>query len=89
MSHTIIHKCDWCGKEHHCLSREIVCKSNSTVDFRLDDLCPDCYAKLVRALRNQRDIVTGNVITSGQWIGSVFAAAALGAFIAAIISAAW
>lgn len=87
MSHTIIYKCDWCSKKHNSFSREIVCKSNSDTDFRLGDLCPDCYTKQMRALRNHRDIVAGNVITSNMWIGSVLIAAALGAFICYVILA--
>ena len=89
MAHKIIHNCDWCGKEHHCLSREIACRSGNDIDLRLDDLCPGCYTKLLRALRNHRDIVAGNVITANMWIGSVILAAALGAFISYVITTAW
>ena len=85
MSSKITYTCEWCGKEHHSYSREIECRSGNTVSVRLSDLCPDCYNKLVRAFWNRREIVTKKAITSSQWIGSVFVALALGAFICYVI----
>lgn len=81
MSYTITYTCEWCGKEHDDRKHEITGHAGSICDFKLSDLCHGCYKKLSRALRNQRDIATGNAITFGVWLGSVFTAAALGAFI--------
>jgi len=89
MSSKITYTCEWCGKEHHGYSREIICKDGNDVYCRLDDLCSVCFKKIARALWNRREIVTKKAITSSQWIGSVLIAAALGVFICYVISTSW
>jgi len=81
MTYTITYKCEWCGKEHTDGSNEIKGHRGSTCDFKLGDLCDPCYKEISRALKTRSDIHTGHAITFNVWIGSVFTALALGAYI--------
>ena len=81
MSYTITYTCERCGKEHDSGSHTITGHDRNNCDLEIRDLCHGCYKKISRALKHQQDLVTGIGITFGVWLGSVFTAMALGAFI--------
>ena len=85
MSYTIIHKCEWCGVEHNEYSRSITGHAGNNCDFKIGDLCGDCYGPLKRALMAGRAITDQRDILFNVWLASVLAAAALGAFICYVV----